>query len=101
MLTAPFKVVLDANVIFPSALRDTLLRSAEAGLCQLYWTEQILDEAARNLVGLGKMTSEQAARLLQRLRDAFPEAMVDGYETLIDAMPKSSSVKPLRSEDRR
>lgn len=28
MLAAPFKVVLDANVLYPFTLRDTLLRAA-------------------------------------------------------------------------
>jgi hypothetical protein len=34
---ATFKVVLDANVIYPFTLRDTLLRAAAAGLYQVYW----------------------------------------------------------------
>ena len=32
MLAAPFKVVLDANVLYPFTLRDTLLRAASQGL---------------------------------------------------------------------
>lgn len=36
MLLAPFPVVLDANVLFPFTLRDTLLRAAHAGLYQVY-----------------------------------------------------------------
>ena len=28
MLVAPFKVLLDANVLYPFTLRDTLLRAA-------------------------------------------------------------------------
>jgi hypothetical protein len=31
MIVAPFKVVLDANVLFPFTLRDTLLRAAFKG----------------------------------------------------------------------
>ena len=54
------RVVLDANVLYPFTLRDTLLRSAEAGLCQVYWSAQILDEATRNLVLGGRMTARQA-----------------------------------------
>lgn len=61
MVTAPFRVVLDANVLFPFTLRDTLLRAAALGLYQVYWSEEILDE--------------------------FPEAMVSEYETLVSAMP--------------
>jgi hypothetical protein len=34
MLAAPFKVVLDADVLYPFSLRDTLLRAAAEGLYQ-------------------------------------------------------------------
>ena len=44
MIVAPFKVVLDANVLFPFSLRDTLLRAAAEGFFQLYWSDEILDE---------------------------------------------------------
>ena len=39
------KVILDANVLFPFTLRDTLLRAAAEGYFQLYWSAEILDEA--------------------------------------------------------
>lgn len=32
MVPAPFVVVVDANVLFPLTLRDTVLRAADAGL---------------------------------------------------------------------
>ena len=38
MVSAPLVVVLDANVLFPFTLRDTLLRAAAAGLYQVRWT---------------------------------------------------------------
>jgi hypothetical protein len=43
-------VVLDACVLFPGSLRDTLLRAAQADLFRLYITEDILEEVRRNLV---------------------------------------------------
>jgi predicted nucleic acid-binding protein len=78
--------VLDANVLFPFTLRDTLLRAAGEGCFQAYWSEQILDEATRNLVETGAMTSKQAARLRAVMEQAFPEAMVSDHERLIGAM---------------
>ena len=36
MIAAPFRVVLDANVLFPFTLRDTLLRAAAKGYFQAY-----------------------------------------------------------------
>jgi predicted nucleic acid-binding protein len=87
MVPATFRVVLDANVLFPFTLRDTLLRAAAAGYFQLYWSDEILDEARRNLVGRGVMNEEQAERLFSTMRKAFPEAAVNDFESLIDGMP--------------
>jgi PIN domain len=54
-----FKVVLDANVLYPFSLRDTLLRLAERELYVLAWSERILDEVSRNLVDDGAPTPPQ------------------------------------------
>lgn len=50
MLAAPFRVVLDACVLYPMNLRDVLLQAAAEGLYQVYWSQEILDEATRNLI---------------------------------------------------
>ena len=86
MFPAPFRVVLDANVLFSFSLRDTLLRAAERGLFQIYWSQEILAEARRNLVARGQVREEQAERLFSIMTDAFPEAMVTGHEPLVPVM---------------
>lgn len=86
MIYAPFKVVLDANVLFPFSLRDTLLRAADEGLFQVYWSDQIVDEVRRNLIASSTVTVEQAQRLIDAMAGAFPEANVTGYEPLIASM---------------
>jgi len=86
MVPAPFIVVLDANVLFPFTLRDTLLRAAAAGFYQLRWSSQILDEMTRNLVSTGTMPEERVKRLRAIMEREFPEAEVTGYEHLVDAM---------------
>lgn len=86
MVPAPFIVVLDANVLFPFTLRDTLLRAAAGGFYQVRWSAQILDETTRNLVSNGVMPEERAARLRAIMEREFPEAQVTGYEHLIPAM---------------
>ena len=87
MLATTFRVVLDANVLFPFTLRDTLLRATYAGLYQVRWSAEILDETARNLIGTGRMTDEQAQHLVEQMTKAFPEAMIEGYELLTPTMP--------------
>lgn len=87
MNPATLRVVLDANVLFPFSLRDTFLRAASAGLFQVYWSADILDETTRNLKAKGLMTDEQAEHLIGEMARAFPEAWVTGYEPIIDSMP--------------
>lgn len=86
MVPAPFIVVLDANVLFPFSLRDTLLRAAAAGFYQMRWSSRILDELTRNLVSGGVMSEEKAIRLRAIMTREFPEAEVTGHEHLIAAM---------------
>lgn len=83
MTATTFRVVLDANVLYPFTLRDTLLQAAEAGLYQVYWSAEILDEALRNLEKAGKMNPGQRQHLQTQLTRMFPEAMVSGYEPLL------------------
>ena len=71
-----FTAVLDASVLYPLPLRDTLLRLAEAELYDPCWSEQILDEVARNLTIDKRVTAAQATRLLDVLRGAFDAASV-------------------------
>lgn len=73
-----FRAVLDANVLFPFSLRDTLLRLAEAELYLPLWSPRILDEMRRNLVGNGMMDEAAAGRLHDIIAAAFEEASVDG-----------------------
>lgn len=84
---SPFGVVLDACVLIPAALRDTLLRAAEAELYRPYWSEAILEEVERNLVEHGMTSEHGARRLMDELRTYFPEATVQAHEHLIDSMP--------------
>jgi hypothetical protein len=83
-------VVLDANVLFPLTLRDTLLRAADASFFQLRWSQLILDEVERNLVLRGGITREQAERLRSTMEAYFPEAMVTGHEPIISSMPNEA-----------
>jgi predicted nucleic acid-binding protein len=86
MIIAPFKVVLDANVLYPFSLRDTLLRATSAALFQVYWSQEILEETRRNLLKSAGVTEHQAKRLISTMKEAFPEACVTGYEELVAAM---------------
>lgn len=76
-------VVLDANVLFPFVLRDTLLRLGEEGLVELYWSDEILEELRRNLVASLRVDELRAQRLIDIMKAAFPESIVQGYQQLV------------------
>ncbi|WP_158616249.1 MULTISPECIES: PIN domain-containing protein [Corallococcus] len=86
MIHAAFPVVLDANVLIPLTVCDTLLSAAHEGLIQIHWTELILEETRRNLVKAMGLSEEKAARRVAAMKAAFPEAMVTGHEGLIPSM---------------
>jgi predicted nucleic acid-binding protein len=71
-----FVAVLDASVLYPLPLRDTLLRVAETGLYEPRWSEHILDEVRRNLIAKRGATDTQAGGLLDAMRRAFDTAAV-------------------------
>ncbi|WP_016952734.1 PIN domain-containing protein [Anabaena sp. PCC 7108] len=79
-------VILDACVLFPMYLRDTLLSTAEAGLYVPYWSQKILDEAMGNLINKGYISSEGAKKLEEVIKTAFPEAMVEVPQELESVM---------------
>ncbi len=96
--------VLDACVLYPVGLRDTLLNVAEAGLFRVLWTEEILTETARNIVrDTPGITMEHLEKTFAAMRGAFPEAMISGYEPLIETMtnhPKDRHVLNRRYQPR-
>jgi predicted nucleic acid-binding protein len=71
---------LDASVLYPLTLRDTLLRAAQVGLYDPCWSERILDEVARNLVANRVATAPQAAAMLEAMCGAFDAATVADEE---------------------
>ncbi len=88
MIYSPrFTALLDANVLYSMPLRDFLLRLATVDLYTPKWTDRIQEEWIRNL--LLKREDLQRERL-ERTRDAmnkaFPDANVEGYESLVDGL---------------
>jgi hypothetical protein len=61
-------VLLDACVLFPMYLRDSLLRLAAADLYQAYWTGQILDELRGALIRERAASAGQAERIVALMR---------------------------------
>lgn len=83
----PFVVIYDANVLYPSTLRDLLIRVAQAGLVQARWTHQILDETFDNLrKNRPELPDEALSRTRKLMICAIRDCLVTGYEPLIDSL---------------
>lgn len=82
-----FVAIYDANVLYPSVLRDVLIRVAAAGLVQAKWTETILDETFRNLkANRPDLDPDKLTRTRTAMKGAIRDCLVVGYEPLIDAV---------------
>lgn len=76
--------VLDACVLLPASVRDTLLRLAETP--RLYipkWSDGVLTELRRNLELRWNLPPKKIAHLTSQLSRHFPEACVEPDEKLI------------------
>ena len=75
-----YAAVLDACVLVPIALADTLLRVAEKGMYRPLWSDRILAEAqaATEEIHPGM----DAGKRFAQMREAFDDALVTGWEEL-------------------
>jgi predicted nucleic acid-binding protein len=82
-----YTAVLDACVLIPMCLCDTLLRFAEEpALYRPLWSELILKEAGNGLVSKIGLTAAQRDHRLREMKNAFPEAMISPPQNLIEAL---------------
>lgn len=80
-----YAAVLDACVLVPMPLCDTLLRLAEEpALYRPLWSEEILKEVGDALEEKLKLTPQQRERRLAMMAQAFPEATVTIPKNLLD-----------------
>lgn len=68
--------VLDANVLYPTVLREILTDIAAAGLYQPVWSQRILDEWRHVAARHGADQAATAGARIALLRDRFPAATV-------------------------
>jgi predicted nucleic acid-binding protein len=72
-----YLVVLDACVLAPMPICDTLLRIAERSVYRPLWSEEILGEVRGVLAGKLGYTEEQARHRTDEMSRVFPEACVN------------------------
>ena len=83
MLTA----FLDANVLYPVAIRNVLMELAQADAFAPLWTEAVHLEWMRNLAAIAPhLTVARIARTRALMEAYVGDVMVTGYEPLIDGL---------------
>lgn len=70
------RALLDANVLFPTVLREILTDCAQAGLFTPLWSARILDEWRCAAARLGREQGMIAGAEAARLTDHFPAALI-------------------------
>ena len=81
-----FTAILDANVLYPQLIRDTLLSLAVEGLYHARWSQAIHDEWTRNLA---KDRPELASRLpavVALMNASVPDCLVTNFEKLVTSI---------------
>lgn len=81
-----FTAILDANVLYPQLIRDTLLSLAVANLYHARWSRTIHEEWTRNLA---KDRPEWAAKLpavVELMNASVPDCLVTHYEKLVPSI---------------
>lgn len=88
--------VLDACVLVPSALCDTLLRLAEDGFYRPLWSRRILQEVEHPiLIVRPEVEPARATRLIQLMTETFQDAEVFGAGNRC----RPDSICPTRTTD--
>jgi predicted nucleic acid-binding protein len=84
---ARYAVVLDACVLVPISLADTLLRIAERELYRPLWSARIVAEAVDAIVEIHReIPPEQVQRRFADVDGTFEDARIDGWEDLEDTV---------------
>jgi predicted nucleic acid-binding protein len=79
-----YAALLDACVLVPTALCDSLLRFAEAGFYRPLWSERILDEVFDAVCRIHpEIDSARVRRRLEVMSTAFADANVVGWEAVV------------------
>lgn len=82
-----FTALLDACVLYPAPVRDLLIETANTSVYRLRWSDDIHEEWIRNVLKDNpKATMETLARTRALMNQAVPDALVTGYQPIIDSL---------------
>lgn len=79
--------LLDANVLYSAQTRDILLQLARDSFFNVRWSLAIQNELRKSLQQNAPHVSDaQLERLLFTMNNSFPDALVTGFEDLIESL---------------
>lgn len=79
--------LLDANVLYPSLIRNLMMHCATSGLMAARWTNAIHEEWIRNLLAdRSDLSLERLQRTRKFMERAVPDAEVTDYSHLVAAL---------------
>ena len=71
-------VLADANILFSRTLRDYFLYAADAGVIEIHWSQQILDEMPRKLRKQFGFVQADTDRLEELMNAYIEYALIEG-----------------------
>jgi hypothetical protein len=80
-----FTCVLDTNVIYPIDIRDLLFWFASYDLFTPKWSKHIFSEW-ENVMKRKHIPDEEIKKRISAAQRAFPDALIENYETLVDSL---------------
>mgnify|MGYP003577911952 CR=1 FL=1 len=87
MIGAGFTAFYDANVLYPSALRNLLMRLALTGLFRAKWSADVHEEWISSLLHKRPdLTREKLERTRRLMDEHATYALVTGYHDLIEGL---------------
>lgn len=84
--SSQYTALLDANVLYPSLLRDILLSLSVQGLYHARWSHLIHEEWTRNLAANRPEIADKLPLLVKKMDQAIPNCLVEGFEDLISSL---------------
>ena len=78
-----FTCVLDTNVIYPIDIRDLLFWFASYDLFTPKWSRHIFSEW-ENVMKRNGIPDDEINKRISKAQRAFPDALVENYESLVD-----------------
>lgn len=87
---AVWTACLDACVLLPVGLCDSLLSIASTGIYRPIWSDAILDEVRRNIRGVPQ---QDAVARIEAMTRAFPDALVTDWQRMLPSVPNAVDAK--------